>query len=147
MIGASVLTRIRPRVLTPYDASTRSVVKPQYTLERRRMRLASNYYDKLHAGDALTSTPANFTELIRQAYPILLFINFNFMYNMPVYYLPWRARSRSTNSCVSFIAAPVYDQDTTQIAEYDGGTYIMPVFVASNQLSRMYASNVTLILS
>lgn len=74
--GARVLTRIRPRVFAPYDASTRSVVKP---LERRRMRPAGNYYDKLHAGDALMSTPANFAELIRQS-RFMLFINFNFTY-------------------------------------------------------------------
>ncbi|KYM99479.1 hypothetical protein ALC62_09826, partial [Cyphomyrmex costatus] len=35
-------------------------------------------------------------------------------------YLSRCTRSRSTNSHVSLIAAPVYDQDTTQIAEYDG---------------------------
>lgn len=79
MTGARVLTRIRPRVFAPYDASTRSVVKPWYTLERRRIHPVSNYYDKLHAGDALTSTPANFAELIWQS-RFMLFINFNFTY-------------------------------------------------------------------
>lgn len=63
--GARVLTRIRPRVFAPYDASTRLVVKRRYTLERRQMRPAGNYYDKLHAGDALTSALANSAELIR----------------------------------------------------------------------------------
>jgi len=130
--GARVLTRIRPRVFAPYDASTRSVVKPRYTLERRRMRPASNYYDKLHAGDTLTSTPANFAELIRQS-RFMLFINFNFIYTL---ILSRRAQSRSINNRVSLIAAPVYDQDTTQIAEYDGGMYITPAFIASHQSSR-----------
>lgn len=37
---------------------------------------------------------------------------------------------------VSLIAAPVYDQDTTQVAEYDGGTYITQVLGASNQSIR-----------
>lgn len=96
------------------------------------MHPASNYYDKLYAGDALTSTPANFAELIRQS-RFMLFINFNFTYTL-VHYLR-RARSRSINNRVSLIAAPVYDQDTTQIAEYDGGMYITPGFVASNQSS------------
>lgn len=50
------------------------VVKLWYTLERRT-RPAGNYYDKLHAGDALTS-PAKFTGLIRQS-RFTLFINFN----------------------------------------------------------------------
>lgn len=79
MTGARVLTRIRPRVFAPYDASTRSVVKPRYTLKRRRIHPVSNYYDKLHAGDALTSTPANFAELIWQSH-FMFFINFDFTY-------------------------------------------------------------------
>lgn len=58
----------------------------------------------------------------------MLFINFNFTYT-PVHYLSRRARLRSTNSRISLIIAPVYDQDTTQIAEYDGGMYITPALL------------------
>lgn len=130
-IGARVLTRIRPRVFAPYDASTRPVVKPRYTLERRRMRPTSNYYDKLHAGDALTSTLANFALF---GNPVLCFSLTSTSRTRS--YLSRCARSRSTNSRVSLIAAPVYDQDTTQIAEYDGGMYITPAFIAYNQSSR-----------
>lgn len=34
------------------------------------------------------------------------------------------------------VAAPVYDQDTTQVAEYDGGTYDLASFITSNQRTR-----------
>lgn len=55
----------------------------------------------------------------------MLFINFNSTCALvPVS----RSIVRHTNNRVPLIAAPVYDQDTTQIAEYDGGMYIAPAF-------------------
>lgn len=50
--------KIRPRVFAPYDASTRTASSLDTpSKERERMRPAGNYYDKLHAGDTLTSFP------------------------------------------------------------------------------------------
>lgn len=34
------------------------------------------------------------------------------------------------------VAAPVYDQDTTQVAEYDAGTYTVTTFITPNQCTR-----------
>jgi len=45
------------------------------------------------------------------------------------------SESDRANSCVVFlITAPVYDQNTTQVAEYDGGMYIALLFITFNQL-------------
>lgn len=38
--------------------------------------------------------------------------------------------------CIYFsVTAPVYDQDTTQVAEYDGGTYAVMTFITSNLIN------------
>jgi len=133
--GARVLTRIRPRVFAPYDASTvRSVVELRYTPERRRIGPASNYYDKLHAGETLSSPckPGLFAT-------IPFFINFNFAYALVS--VATRSESGRANSCVLFlITAPVYDQNTTQVAEYDGGMYITSLFITFNHLVRLTVS-------
>lgn len=44
---------------------------------------------------------------------------------------------RAVNSRVSLIAAPVYDQDTTQIAEYDGGMYIISLRLLLHLINRL----------
>lgn len=73
----------------------------------------------------------------------MLFINFNSA-SVRVYsvralaraHVPFDAHERAAKSRVSLIAAPVYDHDTTQVAEYDGGMYITPAFTAPNQSTR-----------
>lgn len=81
----------------------------------------------------------------------MLFINFNsasvaYARSFARAHVPFDAHERAAKSCVSLIAAPVYDQDTTQVAEYDGGMYITLAFTAPNQSTRAPV-NVTFILS
>lgn len=80
--GARVLTRIRPRVFAPYDASTlvpllKPRVHPRETSARSAR--AGNYYDKLHAGDAFDvpcKFPPSFYIFVAQSPLSTLFINF-----------------------------------------------------------------------
>lgn len=71
------------------------------------------------------TSPAKFTGLIRQS-RFTLSINFNSAHAVLSVRYEHAAKSR-----VSLIAAPVYDQDTTQVAEYDGGMYITPAFTTT----------------
>lgn len=60
----------------------------------------------------------------------MLFINF-IPVNAACAHTTFDAHEHAAKSRVSLIAAPVYDQDTTQIAEYDGGMYITPAFTTA----------------